>query len=477
MEVCHLIVDRTKTYSQRSLIGGRLDSPLLESDQFVLGAKGVVDPNDEFDFSDIRTADYIEYGQNDLTQDDRVPVLITLPEDGSSDSCEELSCAGLPEGERLQLPLVNGFSTYVEPDQLSELANSLPDGSSLMLNNKIRYPEINQLMSDEIGAQAIAEGRVDRLPNIDKVWERGFTGKGQKIVVIDSGIHPHPDLKDKVVEWVDFSRQKKKKMVDDYGHGTNVAGVAAGTGAKSDGEIKGIAPEAELVGLRITTVAEAIKALQWTIENKDELGLKVVNMSLGEVARRGHKFDPWSQAVKKATEAGLVVVVAAGNEGPNAGSISTPGIHPSAITVGAYDTKGTPETEDDTVWRKSSQGPTIDGLLKPDVLAPGVAIYGPLAPGSSLDEPALPHRGDDYFAISGTSQATPMIAGLAAILLEANPSLTADGLKAIMRQASYDAPVHPATGEVTADGAGLVDAEKALDLAIAASSRQLVIAA
>lgn len=472
-----MIVDGRKNYAQRALAGPRAESLSTEPGQFIVGARGLVDPNDEIDISGFLATDYIEYGQEDLTQDQRVPVLITLPKDGSADECSSLSYPGLPEKERLQLPLVNGFSTYVDPSKLSELANSLPDGASLTLNNKIRYPEIPQLMSDEIGTEAMAEGRVDRLPNIEKVWERGFTGKDQKIVVIDSGVHPHPDLKDKVVEWVDFSRQKKKTMMDDYGHGTNVAGVAAGSGAASNGEIKGIAPEASIVGLRITTVAEAIKALQWSIENKDELGLKVVNMSLGEVARRGHKFDPWSQAVKKATEAGLVVVVAAGNEGPDAGSISTPGIHPSAITVGAYDTKGTPEMEDDTVWRKSSQGPTIDGLQKPDVLAPGVAIFGPLAPGSNLDEPALPHRGNDYFAISGTSQATPMIAGLATILLEANPNLDADGLKAIMKQASLPAPIHPATGEAAADGAGLVDAEKALDLALASASREIILAA
>jgi serine protease AprX len=197
------------------------------------------------------------------------------------------------------------------------------------------------------------------------------------------------------------------------------------------------------------------------------MNLKVINMSLGEVARRGHKFDPWALAVEKATEAGLIVCVAAGNEGPNPGSISTPGIYPGAITVGAYDSKGTPERDDDTVWKNSSQGPTIDNLAKPDVLAPGVSIFGPLAPGAALDNAALPHRESDYFAISGTSQATPMIAGLASILLQANPNLDAEGIKTIMKKASGKAPIHPASGKPAADGAGLVDANKALELALA----------
>lgn len=410
--------------------------------------------------------DYFEFEQGDLTEDRRVPVLITFPEQIESTCKKQTSCPHIPMDERLELPLVNGFSTYVNPQDLQSLADYFPDGTSLTLNNRVRYPEIPQLMSDDMAPQG-GVGRVERLPNIEKVWDRGFTGKGKKIVIIDSGIHPHADLKDKVVEWVDFSRQKKTKMLDGYGHGTHVAGVAAGSGSKSNGEIKGIAPDAEIVGLRITTKAEAIKALQWCVENKERLDLDVVNMSLGEVARRGHKFDPWAVAVQKASEAGLTVVVAAGNEGPDPGSISTPGIHPSAITVGAYDSKGTPELEDDTVWKKSSQGPTIDGLKKPDVLAPGVAIFGPLAPKSQLDSDAFPHRGRDYFAISGTSQATPMISGLVSILKEANPDLDTPAIKEILKQASAEAPVHPALGRPAPDGAGLVDAEKALDLALA----------
>lgn len=427
--------------------------------------------------------DRFEYCQSDLTEDHRVPVLITFPSDQSThnhsdnesqaesavhDNCKR--CPLIPQDERLELPLINGFSTYVEPEKLEQLADILPEGTSMTLNHPIRYPLLERLLASDQAALEVAAagGRVERLPNIEKVWDQGFKGAGQKIVVIDSGIHPHPDLEGKIVEWVDFSKAKKTSPLDEYGHGTHVAGLAAGSGVKSNGEIIGVAPEADLVGLRITTVAEAIKALQWCVENKDAMGLKVINMSLGEVARRGHKFDPWALAVQKATEAGLVVCVAAGNEGPNPGSISTPGIYPGAITVGAYDSKGTPQLEDDTVWKNSSQGPTIDNLAKPDVLAPGVAIFGPLAPGAALDNAALPHRDKDYFAISGTSQATPMIAGLAAILLEANPSLDAAGIQTIMKKASGQAPIHPASGKPAVDGAGLVDAEKALALALAA---------
>lgn len=447
--------------------------------QAKLGHREVINPHDEIGTEfpeEYPQDDYFEYGQSDLTADRRVPVLITFPEQVKSNCKDQTSCPHIPLDERLELPLVNGFSTYVEPQNIAALAKYFPEGTSLTLNNKVKFPEIPQLMSDEAMMPQGGVGRVERLPNIEKVWERGFTGAGQKIVVIDSGIHPHADLKEKVVEWVDFSRQKHKSMMDDYGHGTHVAGVAAGDGTQSKGEIVGIAPDAEVVGLRITTKAEAIKALQWCVENKERLDLDVINMSLGEVARRGHKHDPWAVAVQKASEAGLTVVVAAGNEGPNEGTISTPGIHPNAITVGAYDSKGTPETTDDTVWRKSSQGLTIDGLKKPDVLAPGVAIFAPLAPKSHLDNQSFPHRGDDYLAISGTSQATPMIAGLVAILKQANPNLTSEQVKDVLRQASSEAPIHPTLGRPSDDGAGLVNAEKALDLALAMGGNHTAVA-
>lgn len=422
----------------------------------------------------VHGADIFEFGQSDLTEDKRLPVLITLPSEVDSTCLGDTCSPHIPADERLELPLVNGFSTYIEPKNLKYLAEFLPDGSSLTLNSKLRYPEVP--VTSDGDSEIQTAGRVERLPNIEKVWERGFTGEGQKIVIIDSGVHPHPDLKEKVVEWVDFSREKKPSMMDSYGHGTHVAGVAAGNGSKSNGEIKGIAPDAEIVGLRITTKAEAIKALQWCVENKERLGLDVVNMSLGEEARRGAKFDPWAVAVQKASDAGLTVIVASGNEGPNPGSISTPGIEPSAITVGAYDSKGTPETEDDTVWKKSSQGPTIDGLMKPDVLAPGVAIFGPLSPKSHLSGEPAPRRGDDYFAISGSSMATPMISGLVSILKQANPSLTSDEVKSILKKASAAPPVHPALGRPAEDGAGLVDAEKALDLALAAGKGKTAVA-
>lgn len=280
-----------------------------------------------------------------------------------------------------------------------------------------------------------------RLPGLDKVWRQGFTGKGQTIAVIDSGIFPHADLKDRVVGWVDLANGKQKPT-DTWGHGTHVAGILAGSGKKSDGQVKGVAPDAQLVGVRISNVEEAIAGLKWVIAHKDEYNIGVVNISLGETATQGHRNDPWCQAVQEAIEAGLTVVVAAGNEGKRGpGSIATPGISPNAITVGGVDDQGTTDPADDRPYVDGSLGPTIDKLAKPDVMAPAIGIYSTLSPSSALDDRARPHLGNDYITMGGTSMATPAVAGLVALLKQARPDLTPADLKAIVQKSVYPGPL------------------------------------
>ncbi|MBI3928139.1 MAG: S8 family peptidase [Armatimonadetes bacterium] len=399
-----------------------------------------------------------------LKSDAIVPVLVSMPDSAESRQSGFLcrDCAGIPSEEVFELPLVNGFSVYADRDRLRRLLEALPPQARIALNHEIEYPDPRKVLPMTTGEpEAGRPAAVTRLPGIEKVWEKGFTGAGQTIAVIDSGIYPHPDLNGKVTGWVDLSRENRKRPADPFGHGTHVAGVLAGSGEKSAGKVKGVAPDAKLVGIRITTVAEAIKGLQWVIENREKYNINVVNLSLGDFASKSYKDDPWSQAVQKAIEAGLVVVVAGGNEGPDPKTISTPGIHPQAITVGAYDDKGTPATDDDSVASFSSRGPTVDGLIKPDILAPGVRVFGTLSPGSNLDVPDLPHIGKDYMAMSGTSQATPMISALAALLLQANPALKqADILEILKASAAKNLD-----DDGNAQGAGLVQADRALELA------------
>jgi len=409
----------------------------------------------------------------DVVSGGKVPIILSA-ENRKALNKAKRALGEISRGILEDLPLVNGLSTWVGKNQLERLIQKLPEGAHLSVNYPLTYegPFTNHnFIFQEAAADTSTEGPSEtsavRLPGLDKLWEQGFTGKGQTIAIIDSGIFPHADLKDRIVGWMDFA-EGKKKPADRYGHGTHVAGVAAGSGAKSQGAIKGVAPEANLVGVRIASIADAIKALHWVIENKDEHNITVVNMSLGDIPTKGWKNDPWAQATQQAIDAGLTVVVSAGNEGPNPGTVATPGILPTAITVGAVDDNATLDPKDDALTTFSSRGPTIDGLGKPDVVAPGKRIFSTLAPSSSFDVATFPKAAGGYFAISGTSQATPMVAGLVALLKQANPDLTQADLLAILKESAHNYP----NLDRASVGSGLVQADRALELAMVRRSNQ-----
>jgi serine protease AprX len=214
-----------------------------------------------------------------------------------------------------------------------------------------------------------------------------LTGKGVGIAVIDSGLSRHHGLRHRVVASVDFTRGGSAE--DAYGHGTHVAGVAAG-GA----EYRGIAPGAHVVNLKVLgkdgtgETSDVIAAIDWAIEHKATYGLRVINLSLGRPVFDSYRDDPLCQAVERAFRAGLVVVAAAGNFGKLedgtlvVGTVTSPGNSPYALTVGALDTRGTAARSDDVVAAWSSRGPTaMDHLLKPDLVAPGTSLVSLLAPG------------------------------------------------------------------------------------------------
>ena len=194
-------------------------------------------------------------------------------------------------------------------------------------------------------------------------------------------------------------------------HGTHVAGIIAGNGYSSKGKYVGIAPKTNIISLKALdengggSTSDIIAALSYCIENKERYNIKIVNLSLGTPANNKPEKDPLVKAVEKCVEAGLVVVTAAGNSGPNEKTILSPGVSRKVITVGAVDDKRTIDTSDDTIAKFSSRGPTIQGIQKPDLVAPGVNI-------NSLSNTKL----DSYTSLSGTSMATPLISGSLALL-------------------------------------------------------------
>ncbi len=278
----------------------------------------------------------------------------------------------------------------------------------------------------------------------------GVTGKGVGIAVIDSGIATaHAALANKVVASVSFTTGDSS-TTDRFGHGTHIAGIIAGSptaaGSVTSLYQGGVAPGAHLINVKVLGAhgagytSDVIAGIQWTVANRGRYAIKVVNLSLGHPQVELCVTDPLCIAVETATSAGLVVVVSAGNNGKDANgsevlaSVTTPGVAPSAITVGALVTWGTVNPDDDTIASYSSRGPTRFELgLKPDMVAPGNKIVSLEAKGSYLaaQYPGLHVAGSQnnaYMRMSGTSMAAGMVSGGAALLLEGG-ALTAKQVK------------------------------------------------
>ncbi len=247
-----------------------------------------------------------------------------------------------------------------------------------------------------------------------------FTKADNTIAVIDTGIDAsHVDLQNKVIGWYDATPLARSTPYDDNGHGTHVAGIAAGKGVGSEAYV-GVAPGASLVGIKVLSGSgsgansDVIEGIDWAIANKDKYGIKVINMSLGSSGSSDGR-DATSMAVNRAVDAGIVCAVAAGNSGPSAKTVGSPGAASKALTVGAM---ADPGKGGFYLATFSSRGVTADGRIKPDIIAPGVNIMAPKA-----------NSGSDYVAYSGTSMATPFVAGVASLMLDANPSLTPSQLQ------------------------------------------------
>ncbi|MFI6353036.1 S8 family peptidase [Streptomyces sp. NPDC050743] len=243
-------------------------------------------------------------------------------------------------------------------------------------------------------------------------WKAGYTGKGVKVAVLDTGVDTsHPDLKDQVIASRNFSGAAD--ATDHYGHGTHVASIVAGTGAKSGGKYKGVAPDAKILNGKVLDDTGSgddsgiLAGMEWAAQQ----GASVVNLSLGGYDSPG--IDPLEAEVNKLSATkGILFAIAAGNDGPQ--SIGSPGSADAALTVGAVDKK-------DKLADFSSTGPRLgDGAVKPDVTAPGVDITAAAAKGSVIDK-EVGEKPEGYLTISGTSMATPHVAGAAAILKQEHP--------------------------------------------------------
>jgi serine protease AprX len=321
---------------------------------------------------------------------------------------------------------------------------------------------------------------------IGSTWVRenlGLDGAGVGVAIIDSGVTSgHDDLGGgRVVHFADFV-DFQPLASDEYGHGTHVAGIIAGSGYDSNGARRGVAPAANLVVLKVLDgdgygyISNVIAALDYAVEHRAQFNIRVINLSVAAGVYESYNTDPLTLAAKRAVRAGVVVVTAAGNLGRNAqravqyGGITAPGNAPWVLTVGASSHNGTANRNDDAMAAFSSRGPSfIDYAAKPDLVAPGVGIES-LADATStlfathtaarlwgtLDTATQP-----YLSLSGTSMAAPVVAGTVALMMQANPALTPNLVKAILQ---YTAE-HKSRYDDLTQGAGFLNARGAVQLA------------
>src|SRR6266540_3997960 len=260
---------------------------------------------------------------------------------------------------------------------------------------------------------------------------------------------------------------------DPGGHGTHIAGIIAGNGSRSGGEFVGIAPQANIVDVRVLgstgsgRISSVVRGIEWVLAHRAVYNIRVVNLSFGARTSLSYRADPMSAAVEIAWRRGLVIVAASGNGGPERDTVVTPGIDPYVITVGATDDRGTIGRGDDTLAWFSAWG-SADSNAKPDLVAPGRRIVSLRVPGSALDtlfpdRVVLAQNGSTYFRLTGTSMATAVVSGAAALLLQGRPNLTPDQVKALLVGTTQ--PYGQDSGQVLpdpiADGSGLLDANAA----------------
>jgi serine protease AprX len=303
---------------------------------------------------------------------------------------------------------------------------------------------------------------------VDRAWRRAL-GWGVGVAVIDTGIAG--DLAD----FRGFSDGRSSRVVasavtnpcasdanDHFGHGTHVAGLIAGTGRHL-----GMAPAANLISVKVgdddgnTTVLDVIYGIQFAVEQRRHLGIRVINLSLSSTVAESYLTDPLDAAVESAWFSGIVVVAAAGNDGTAPDAVSyAPGNDPYVISAGAVDDRGTRAIADDVLAPWSSRGLTQDGVRKPEVLAPGTRLVAALAPGSDFTELCPNCVVDDrYFRLSGTSMSAAVVSGAAALIVEENPTWSPDRVKAAILDTLEDVPGAGAELNVAAalDGRGLAN--------------------
>ncbi|MEU9390495.1 S8 family peptidase [Streptomyces sp. NPDC048324] len=417
-------------------VGG--DQYVVPADAAALIGQGVLDMR-LFDVSGLIRAGY------DDTRRGTLPLIVSY--EGKSAQRRSTQKSLVTDADatvRRELPSVAGAAITVPKAGADDMWQALIEGKGVA---RVWLDGRFKAQADEDDAKSGEAGGGVAQIGAPAAWAAGYDGKGVKVAVLDTGIDTtHPDLASAVKASKNFTGTGGTD--DMAGHGTHVAATLAGSGARSGGRYKGVAPGAAILNAKVLddsgegSDSSVIAGLEWAAGQ----GAKVANLSLGQADTPGE--DPVEAAVNALSKStGMLTVAAAGNEGPDAGTVDSPGAAESALTVGAVD-------GEDRLADFSSTGPTADNALKPDLTAPGVDIVSAKAAHGHMGDPAA----DGYVSMSGTSMATPHVAGAAAILAQRHPDWTGARIKQALTASTT--PTTGATGYQ--QGTGRVDVSRAL---------------
>ncbi len=346
---------------------------------------------------------------------------------------------------KYKIPLINSFVIIINEKDVDKIKN--------FKSLKTIYQNSNISMQ---------MNKAREIVKADIAQDMGYSGEGIGVAIVDTGISKCNDFiypNDRIVAFKDFINNKKTPY-DDNGHGTHVAGIAGGNGTNSDGRYKGIATNCNLIGVKVLNeegqgnASDVLAGLQWIMDNRKKYNIRIVNLSIG--TNNTSYNDPLVKAVEKMWDSGIVITIAAGNDGPKKFTINSPAISKKVITIGSSDdSKYSSNIWGNPMVNFSGRGPTMQCVIKPDVLAPGVDIVSCLS--SSISNQSNNVIEQNYYALTGTSMSTPIVSGAIALLLEKYPELEPDDVKLMIKKCCKN--LHLPKNQ---QGWGLIDVYKLL---------------
>lgn len=330
---------------------------------------------------------------------------------------------------KYSLPMINSYVLEIYQDEMGQLAG------------------IKGVVKIEQDTHLTAQMDVAR-QTVNSTWHEGSSALGENITVaiLDTGLYPHNDLVQKsnrIVAFKDFINGIEQPY-DDNGHGTHVAGIIAGDGYESNGRYMGIAPKCKIVGIKVLNkegagnISDVLAGIQWVLDHQEKHQIRVMNLSVGMEDFEGED-SALVKGVDVAWDNNILVVCAAGNNGPERGSITTPGVSRKVITVGSSDDSESVKLQEDLISKYSSRGPTKNCIKKPDVVAPGSNVIS-----CNCDPTYMPDKygylidRSGYIKKSGTSMATPVITGALIRVLSDFPNITNKELKLNLKYSTVD---------------------------------------